>query len=112
MDVWTANPLVVSRDQILKAHSVVIARCVGPGDDSVKVERVFYGNVEAGDTLRVRNLVDLSGFDRERAYLMPLSQFRGDFVVTTLEGQSAGPLVYPASPASIDTVKAILRDRL
>lgn len=112
MAFQTANPLVVSRDQLLKADAVVIARRIRAGDEHVRVERVFHGNVAAGDELRVLNLAGLAGMAGDQSYLLPLSQFRRDYVVTTLEGQRAAPLVYSISPDTIEAVKAILRDRL
>jgi hypothetical protein len=112
MALQTANPLVVSRDQLLKSDVVVIARRVRAGDDHVSVERVFRGNVAAGDKLRVLNLADIGGFADDQSYVLPLSPNSDGYVVTTLDKQRAAPLVYPVSPDTIEAVKSILRDHL
>src|SRR5262249_52956103 len=74
MAVQTANPQVVSRDQVLQSEVVVIARRVRPGDEHVRIERVFQGNVAEGDELRVRNLAAAAMADDE-SYLLSLSPY-------------------------------------
>jgi hypothetical protein len=111
MAIQTADPQVVSRDQVLQSEVVVIARRVRPGDEHVRVERVFQGNVSEGDELRVRNLAAVALAD-DQSYVLPLSPYRGDYVVTTLEGQRTAPLVYRVSPDTIGALRSILRDHL
>jgi hypothetical protein len=112
MDASTSNPRLVSRDQVDASEVIVIGRLSRPAENRVRVERVFRGDLTEGDELRVANLADVPVMADGRSHLMPLSAFRGDFVVTTLEGQKAPPLVYDPSPEMIDQVKAILRDHL
>jgi hypothetical protein len=112
MDLWTSNPRLVSRDQVLASDAVVIGRLSRLPDDRVKIERVFLGDLTEGDEIRVANLPEVSGLAEGAAYLMPLAAFRNDFVVTTLEGQKVPPMVYQPTPETVDQVKAILRDRL
>jgi hypothetical protein len=112
MDITTARPQVISRDQILSADAVVVARRESAESDRVRVERVFRGPVAEGDVLRIVNLADVQGLDRGQDWLLPLSRDRQDFAVTTLEGQRVAPLAYASSPATIEQVKAILRDQL
>ena len=109
MDVWTANPTVVSSGQLLKAHVVVVARRVRADGDRIKVERVLRGDVLPDQELRVLNLGDAPHVSSDRSYLFALSRFRRDFELTTLDGQQVAPLVYPASPDAIEQAKAILR---
>lgn len=109
MDVWTAKPEIVSPGQILKAHAVVVARRVRVDGDRIRVERVIRGDLEADHEVRVLNLADVPDLSSDRSYLFALSRFRQDFNVTTLEGQRAVPLVYPASPDVIEQAKSILR---
>jgi hypothetical protein len=111
MDMTTARPKIISRDQILKADLVVIARRTAPGSDRVRVERVFRGEIEEGDDLKVRNLADARGMSDEGDYILALSRSRQDFVVTRLEGQRVPPLVYASSPATIEEIKLILREQ-
>jgi hypothetical protein len=109
MDVQTANPVVVSREQVLESDVVVTGRRLG-GDQRIRVERVLYGNLDVGKELKVLNLEELA--TGEEQCVFPLTVFRGDYLVTTLAGQRAAPLIYRVSPDTIETVKAILRDRL
>jgi hypothetical protein len=111
MDLTTARPGIVSHDQILRSDAIVVGRRKGPASDRISVVRVFRGPVEEGDEVRVRNLVDVRDMAADRDYILALSQVREDFVVTKLEGQRAPPLVYASSPANIDEIKSILRDR-
>jgi hypothetical protein len=112
MDLSTANPRLVSRDQILAADAVIIGRIARPGEKLVKVERVFLGDLAEGDELRVVNLSEVPAMADGEGHVMPLSAFRNDFAVTTLDGQKAPPLVYDRSPETVDEVKAILREHL
>jgi len=108
----TSNPVVVSRDQLLNSDVVVVARRSHAGDDHVRVERVLYGTVAERDELRVRNLKEVGSLVDDTSYVLALSQFQGDYVVTTLAGQRAAPLVYPVSPDTIEAAKSILRNHL
>src|SRR5260370_26174297 len=87
MGLWTSNPRLVSRDQILASDAVIIGRIARPGEKLVKVERVFLGNLAEGDELRVVNLAEVPAMADGRAHVLPLSAFRNDFAVTTLDGQ-------------------------
>ncbi len=109
MDVWTAHPKIVSPGQILKAHVVVVARRVRADGDRIQVERVLRGDLPPDQELRVLNLADVPDLSIDQSYLFALSRFRRDFEVTTLDGQHAAPLVYPASPEAIEQAKSILR---
>ncbi|MGE5195033.1 MAG: hypothetical protein ACM3U2_21275 [Deltaproteobacteria bacterium] len=116
MDITTARPQTVSHDQILKADVVVLARRMAPKSESesdrVRVERVFRGTVADGDNLKVLNLSDVKEMADDRDYILALSRFRQDFVVTKLEGQRGPPLVYDSSPATVEEIKSILRNHL
>jgi hypothetical protein len=113
MDLATARPRVISRDQILNADVVVSARRVTGEGDRIKVERVFFrGEVAEGDQLRVLNLAKVKGMTDDQDYIVPLSHSRQDFVVTKLEGQHVPPLIYKSNPAAVEEIKSILRDHL
>jgi hypothetical protein len=109
LDLTTARPQVVSPDQILSSHLVVIGRHPA-GQEIIKIERVYRGKKEPGSEVRVVNLPDLKGLVDDQPYIFPLSVFRGDFIVTRFERQQAPPLAYPATPEVIEQVKSILRD--
>jgi hypothetical protein len=110
MASFTANPTALSRDQIVRADAVVIGRRVDPRRDRVKIERVLSGKLAADSEIDVLNLNDLGDLSTDKSYLLPLTYFRQDYRVTTLEGQQVPPLVYPAEPEFIDRVKQALRD--
>jgi hypothetical protein len=113
MDLWTTGRPVVSPGQILRSDLVVVARRVVAGHDRVEVERVFKGDdVVEGSLLRVVDLADAPRFIGGTSYILALMRFRGDFAVTRLDGQRAdtGPLVYSATPETIEQTKAILRE--
>ncbi len=112
MDLTTARPKVISRDQILSADVVVIARRIAPESDRVRVERVFRGELVEGAQLRVRNLADVKVFAENKDYILALSQSRQDFVVTQLKGQRDRPIVYESNPVAVEEIKSILRDHL
>jgi hypothetical protein len=112
MDATTARPRVISRDQVLSADAVVIARRDSAESDRVRVERVFRGPVAEGDSLRVVNLADVRGMAADQEYVLALSKDRRDFALTTLKGQRDIPLVYASSPETVQEIKAILRDQL
>jgi hypothetical protein len=112
MDATTARPRVISRDQVLSADAVVIARRDSEESDQIRVERVFRGPVAEGDSLRVVNLDDVRGMAADQEYVLALSKDRKDYAVTTLKGQRDVPLVYASSPETVEEIKAILRDQL
>jgi hypothetical protein len=110
LDLGSSRPKTVSPDQILKSDLVVIARHGAAAGDRVKIDRVYRGRNEPGTEVRVVNLTDARGLVDDQPFILPLTAFRGDFVVTTLERQQVPPLIYPAIPAVIEQVKSILRD--
>jgi hypothetical protein len=112
MDATTARPQIVSRDQILTADAVVVARRDSAEGDRVRVERVFRGSVAEGDSLRIVNFPEVQGSSNNQDWVLALSREGGDFVITTLDGQRAPPRVYASSPATVEQVKSILRDKL
>jgi hypothetical protein len=107
---FTANPHVVSRDQVARADVVVIGRRIDSKSDRVKIERVLAGKLDADSEITVLNLNDVTDLRPEANYLLPLSFFRQDYRITTLEGQQVPPIAYPATPEFIDRVKQALRD--
>jgi len=110
----TANPEFVSPYQIQAADVVVEAEVASGTADRLAVKRVFKGQAAAGDELKVLNLHEVPGLRPGATYLVPLSRFRDDFVVTVLnqhaaEGRAGHLLVYAASPHTRRQVQAALR---
>jgi len=112
MDGLTVPPVVVSADQLRSSAVVVSGRRAEETDDRIRVERAFRGDAQPGDELRILNLAEVGGLQRERAYLFALKQFGRDYEIATLDGQKAAPIVYPADGEALERVKSILRDDL
>jgi hypothetical protein len=112
MDALTIPPVVVSTDQVRSSAVVVSGRRAEEGENRIRVERAFRGEAQPGDELRILNLAAVQGLQRKRAYLFALKRFGRDYEVTTLPGQNAAPLVYPAEGEPLERVKSILRDDL
>ena len=111
MDLSTANPAVISRDQLQKADAVVVARPAREGGDVATVERVLLGEIEVGDKLTIFDLHEALPPDADEAWIIPLSRFGRDWRVTTLEGQAARPLIYSPTPQTLEQVKDLIRNR-
>lgn len=113
MWLLTANPLLVSRDQVLQSDAVVTARLDGAGRGRLRIESVLSGNLAQDDVVTVLNLPPHPELEAGRACVVPLQRFRRDYQVTVLEGQRSPPLpplVYPATPEAIREVNRILRE--
>lgn len=110
MALLTANPPPISRDQLLRADAIVMARLDKGRSDRIRVERVLSGGLSADDVVTVLNLPENSELTSNAICVLPLTHFRRDYVVTTLEGQRVPPLIYRATPETIGEVKLILRE--
>lgn len=107
---WTtANPALISGAQIDRADAVVIAKVIEPAHNRLRVDRVLSGRLAAEDEITLLNFADVRNADGDGPFLIPLTQFREDYVVTTIEGQRTPPLVYPATPAIIERAKELVR---
>ncbi|MSR59065.1 MAG: hypothetical protein EXS05_15715 [Planctomycetaceae bacterium] len=110
MGMLTANPTAVSSAQVGRADAVVIARLIDPAHNRLRIERALSGKLAAGDVVTVLNFSDIPNVSGEQSYLVPLSFFRDDYLVTVLEGQHAPPLIYPAIPETIEKAKGFVRE--
>ena len=110
MTLLTANPSTVSREQVQRSDAVVLGRLVAAGRDEIRIERVLRGDLALDEVVTVLNRGDVTELAADRSYLFPLTRFRQDYVVTTLKGQHASPLIYPAAPETIVTAVEFLRD--
>lgn len=107
---FTANPEALSQDQLRYADEIVLGRRVAEGRDRLKIERVLSGKLTPETEVTVLNLNDVPKMSVGVTYLVPLTYFRQDYRVTTLEKQQAPPLIYPATPRMIDDAKHVLVD--
>ncbi len=106
--LFTANPITLNRDQILRADAVVTATVdQSPSAGRVTVTRVWKGDRQLGGIL-VENLRQ-AGARAGRTYLLPLSHVddRADRVTaTTIPG--GPPLIYPATAEAEQQLTQIL----
>jgi hypothetical protein len=104
---YTANPVVLNREQILDSPYVVTGTVVGdPASGKVSIEREWKKQALAG-TITVTNL-SATGAKSGVAYIIPLSKPDKSFSVTESPNSNGKPLVYPATPAALDQLKAIV----
>ena len=73
--VLTANPIIVSRPQVLLAPVVVVGLPDG-NRGSVKISTVFRGNVTAGQELKVLDLDQSDPSQTNGEYVFPLTPIR------------------------------------
>ena len=110
MTFLAPRPSAVSADQVRLADAVVIGRFAERGDDHLQIERVLSGDLAAGDVVTVLNLTRAPLLAEGGDFVVPLTHFRQDYVVTLLDGQRDPPLIYRATPETIDQVKRVLRE--
>lgn len=116
MALLTANPPAISRAQILRADAVVIARSERPArshvarPDRLRVERVLSGGLSKDDLISVLNLPQNSPLANGASCVIPLTHFRRDYEVTTLAGQRDPPLIYRATPETMEIINQYLRE--
>lgn len=108
MALLTSNPPLISRDQLLQADAVVVGSVADGSRDRVRIERVLTGEVSPDDVVTVLNWGDVARLPAGPPYLIPLTHFRQDYIVTVLDGQRSPPLIYGAEPETIGEVKRIL----
>lgn len=104
---FTANPVALNREQVLKSQYVVIGSVAGdPSQGRVAVEREWKRHALAG-TITVENLAAT----RPRPgieYIIPLSHPAEALRVTEAPFTNGTPVIYPATPAALQQLQAIL----
>lgn len=104
--VWTANPITLNREQVLRANYVVTARVDDSASGRVTVEREWKRRGINGQ-ITIANLPAASprnGAD----YLIPLTARVDDYAVTGLPVPGGAPLIYRATPEALAQLRAIL----
>jgi hypothetical protein len=104
---YTANPVMLNREQILDSPYVVTGTVAGdPASGRVFVEREWKRQALSG-TISVANL-SATGAKTGITYIFPLSKPDDSLHVTEAPNSNGTPLIYPATPASLDQLKAIV----
>lgn len=97
--IFTANPITLNRDQILRSEIVLRGTVLDTTQSRVKVDQTWKGS-DVPIELRVENLAE-TGARVQQSYLLPLSVARGDrrtYRVTESLLPNGAPLIYPATP--------------
>ena len=96
---YTANPVMLNREQVLESPYVVTGTVVGdPASGKISVEREWKRQALSG-TITVANL-RATGAKTGETYIIPLSKPDDSLHVTEVPNSNGTPLVYPAtSPA-------------
>lgn len=109
--VFSSNLPIVSADQLCKSDAVVIGQRLDNAVDRIRIVRVLVGDVAVDDELFVPNLPAVADVLPQTRYICPLKRVRGEYAITTLDGQQTSPLVYPATPALLAQSQRILGER-
>jgi hypothetical protein len=110
MAALTANPVVLNREQVLRAPCVVTATVVDdPNSGQLQIKEEWKGDAPKG-TISVPNL-SATGAKRGGTYLVPLSRTSDGFEVSRTLLPNFPPMIYPATPEAIDQLKRILAAR-
>jgi hypothetical protein len=104
---YTANPVMLNREQILESPYVVTGTVVGdPASDKISVEREWKRQALSG-TIAVANL-SATGAKTGVTYIFPLSKPDESLHVTEAPNSNGTPLIYPTTPAALEQLKAIV----
>jgi hypothetical protein len=104
---FTANAVMLNREQILASPFVVTATVEGnPSNGRVSVEREWKKHALSG-TITVKNLTAV-GARPGIKYVMPLYRPDDAFRVTETPFSSGTPLIYPATPDALKQLEAIV----
>jgi hypothetical protein len=104
---YTANPVMLNREQIIESPYVVTGTVVGsPARGEVSVEREWKRQALTG-TITVADLT-ATGAKTGVTYIIPLSKPDESLHVTEAPNSHGTPLIYPATPAALDQLKAIV----
>jgi hypothetical protein len=106
--LFTANPVTLNREQILRSKDVVTGTIVGdPGSGKVSVTEEWKGHDLRG-TIMVANLATTIA-RQGTSYLIPLSASDETFRVTETLLPNGAPLIYPATYDALEQLQEILR---
>jgi hypothetical protein len=104
---YTANPVVLNREQILESPYVVTGTVIGDvASGKISVDREWKRQALSG-TISVANL-KATGAKTGATYVIPLSKLDESIIVTEAPNSNGSPLIYPATPAALEQLKAIV----
>ena len=108
--LFTANPVTLNREQIIRAETVVTATVVDPVKGTIHIEKSWKGIREV-DAITLGNLNE-TGAKAGVSYIIPVTESRKDrYIVTTTRLPKNPPLIYPNTPKSEQQLKLILKKK-
>ena len=110
MALFTANPVTLNREQIIRAEIVVTATVVDPVNGTIHVEKSWKSDRQF-ETITLRNLKE-SKAKAGVSYIIPVTESRaGRYHVTTTRLPNNPPLIYPNTPESKEQLQSILEKK-
>ena len=107
MALFTANPVTLNREQIIRAETLVTATVVDPVTGTIHIEKFWKGDREV-DSITLGNLNE-TGAKAGVSYIIPVTELRKDrYMVTTTRLPKNPPLIYPNTPESVRQLQSIL----
>jgi hypothetical protein len=106
---FTANPVTLNRDQILRSEVVVTGTVVDASQALVKVDQAWKGR-DVPAELRIENLA-VTGARANEQYIFPISISRtGErrYRVTESRLPNEAPLIYPATEEALAMLRGVL----
>jgi hypothetical protein len=111
MALFTANPVTLNREQVLRSDAVIRGDVVDLEEGQVQVERLWpVRRPVEGESLRLANLKATKASNGE-AYLMPVSRTADGYEVTRTSLPGEVPLIYPATNEAEAQLERVLEGR-
>ena len=105
--VFTANPVTLNREQILRSDYLVTATRKSPDSPMLEVKKEWKHAEKFGE-VAVANLNEIT-MPAGREFLVPLERLgQKRFLVTPTTLPNAAPLIYPATPEAESQLQEIL----
>jgi hypothetical protein len=109
MALFTANPVTLNREQIIRAEIVVTATVVDPVNGTIHVEKSWKFDRQF-DSIMLENLKE-TGAKADVSYIIPVTESRnGRYNVTTTRLPNNPPLIYPSTKKSEEQLQSILEN--
>jgi hypothetical protein len=107
MALFTANPVTLNREQIIRAEFVVTATAMDPVNGTVHIEKSWKSDGQV-DSMTLENLSQ-TGAKANVSYIIPVTESRkGRYNVTTTRLLNNPPLIYPNTPEAVLQLQSIL----
>ena len=104
---FTANPVTLNQEQIIRAEIVVTATVVDPVSGTIRIEKSWKSDRQV-DSITLENLKE-TGAIADVSYIFPVTELRtGRYHITTTRLPNNPPLIYPNTPEAVQQLQSIL----